>query len=149
MRRNGIRGICGFLIVWGALTGTLPAEEPKADGIAWHEQFREAWAASQEKKRPLLVFVTIKDCAHCRHMVRQTYADAAVASDVRDSFVAATVDADRDAKLVEKLGVRVYPTTVIISPDLRILDRIGGYAGPAELRERMRTAVRVASKPDP
>jgi thioredoxin-like negative regulator of GroEL len=70
-------------------------------------------------------------------MKTQTYEDAAVVGRIRQSYVAASINGPRQPDLARKLGVQVYPTTVILSPDARVLDSIRGYVPPAELQERL------------
>ena len=73
-------------------------------------------------------------------MKKNTYRDDGVVADIRQSFVSATVDAKTWTQFVERLGVRIYPSTVIISPDNKVLDRIGGYVEPKTLRARLDVA---------
>lgn len=91
----------------------------------------------RREARPMLLFVTREGCLYCVRMKQQTYADAGVASEITRSFVATTVDGLQQQSLVRQLGVRVYPTTVIISPQNEVLDVIDGFVDSNVLRSRL------------
>jgi thioredoxin-related protein len=49
--------------------------------------------------------------------------------------------------LITKLKIRSYPTTLVISPDYALTDRITGYLPPAEMERRLtRAAQYVATR---
>src|SRR5690606_22480607 len=54
-------------------------------------------------------------------------------------FVPVEVDADKNPRLVEAVGVEGLPTTVIVSPELRVLKKITGYHPPHELNKQLET----------
>lgn len=72
-------------------------------------------------------------------------ADQSVTSDIESKFVPANLLAEKNRELAERLGVRIYPTTVIMSPQLQVLDRMTGFVGPEEIRDRLRVAAETAS----
>jgi len=110
--------------------------------IKWHSDIDRAWEITQESKQSLLLFVTHPDCAYCTLMKKKTFQDDGVVADVSESFVSAAVDAQIWTRFVQRLGVRIYPSTVIISHDNKVLDRIGGYVEPLILRARLEAASR-------
>ena len=107
----------------------------------WHHDARQAWQLAREQQRPMLLYFTMSGCVYCRKMERDTFADASVAQDIRDRFVAAHVTAEQNANLVRSLKVRSYPTTVIISPHAGVIDYISGYVSPEQLRSRLQAAI--------
>ena len=123
-----------------AVSASGPSAENAA--IQWHSDPAKAHQLARQQNRPLLLLVTMDGCFYCTKMKQSTYQDAVVASEVADRFVAARIDAKGHRALVEKLGVEVYPTTVIVSPDYRVLDVIRGYVDSSRLRQRMTAATR-------
>ncbi len=111
------------------------AAEPTA--IAWHSDVETAWKATQEQGRPLLIFVTAKQCTHCVKMKQATYADPTVAAAVNRSFVPLVLDGGSNSPLLKELGVTAYPATFIISGDAVVLDRVNGYVPPETLVKRL------------
>lgn len=114
------------------------AESP-AKGT-WQSDADRAWQSARTAHRPLLLYFTMAGCVYCRRMERETFADQSVAADIEAKFVAANLTAEKNPDLARRLGVRSYPTTVILSPQAGVLDRIPGYVGPAQLRDRLRVA---------
>lgn len=124
--------------------GTVIGAEPRTTGT-WQSDADHAWQSARTARRPLLLYFTMTNCVHCRKMARETLADQSVASDIETKFIAASLTADKDGDLARRLGVRIYPTTVIVAPEAGVLDRISGYVGPTELRDRLRVAAEKAS----
>jgi len=54
--------------------------------------------------------------------------------------VLASIDRERCPKLVRKLNVRAFPTTVIVGPDETVIDSMTGFVGPDQLRTRLKLA---------
>lgn len=127
-------GVGMLLLLVGGASAVAADAEP---AILWQDDVNEAWKTSQAQQRPMLLFVTASGCAYCSKMKRETYADRDVIADVSRHFVPATVDAGGQTSLIEKLGVRVFPTTLIIAPNAELLDAISGYVPAETLRNRI------------
>ena len=127
------------LLILLVITSSLVAADFTVPG--WHHDARQAWQLAREQQRPMLLYFTMSGCVYCRKMEHDTLADASVAQDIRDRFVAVHLTAELNAKLVRSLKVRSYPTTVIISPRAGVIDYIAGYVGPEQLRSRLQTAI--------
>jgi len=121
---------------------TLRAGAANPSSIHWHTDYIRAREATSREKRPLLLFFTMDGCGYCHLMSQRTFANVRVVEDVSSLFVPVAVDGPRQKWLAQKLGVRVYPTTVLISPDDRVLDVIGGYVDSDHLRRRLAVAAR-------
>ena len=106
----------------------------------WHHDARQAWAAARTEHRPLLLYFTTEGCVYCRKMQHETLEDAIVADTIRETFVAAQLHAKENRSLVRSLRIRVYPTTVILSPDSGVIDYIPGYVAAEPLLARLRSA---------
>lgn len=124
-----------MLLVAGSAAG---AGEPP--GKNWHQDWTSAWKDSQTRGRPILFFVTMEHCHYCDKMCRETYRDDKVLEQLEREFVLASIDSDRYPNLVRKLNVEMFPTTVIVSPDARVIDSMSGYVGPERLRVRLQAA---------
>jgi len=136
--------------------GLLHAEDGKA--IRWHTNAEDAWQAMRDKDRPLLLFVTAEGCRFCQEMKAQTYADRKIRSEVEGAFVALSVEADVDVDedWLAQIGVDSFPTTLIISPRSKLLERFEGFVEAKEMQPRLikiaqeaklDRAARIASKP--
>lgn len=105
--------------------------------VAWHNDVEIAWKETQQRGRPLLVFVTRDQCYYCVQMKDQTYSDSTVAGTIRSSFVPLVLDGAGNSQLLKDLRVTAYPSTFVISPQAVILDRIDGYLAPEAFSKRL------------
>jgi len=121
---------------------TAVAEHPAP--ALFHDDVNVAWRTAQESQRPLLLFVTTDGCYYCEKMLHTTYEDATVTRQLGATFVAAMVEYDREPVLARRLGVRAFPTTIIIDAQGNVRDSIRGYVKPDQLRARMLAATRPA-----
>jgi len=137
IRRRFCRVILLFSCVAGALSGQALAAK-----IAWQNDFRKAAAEATRLKKPMLIEVTATWCTYCRKM-KFTYADTRITKHVNHCFVPVAVDADTNKRLMTALGVESLPTTVIVSPDMKILRRISGYQTPVQLGRQLQQICRA------
>ncbi len=97
----------------------------------------KAWKATQEQGRPLLVFVTAKQCAYCVKMKQATFADPNVAATINGSFVPLVIDGGGNSPLLKELGVTAFPATFVISGNAEVLDRVNGFVTADVLVKRL------------
>lgn len=118
------------------------------NGIAWQTDYAAAHEQRLRDGRPMLVFVTTDGCPYCHKMLQGTYANTRVRSTVAQHFVPTYVNGAKQPVLAKQFGVRIYPTTFLIGPDNRILEKIEGYVEPAVIQQKMASiAQRVAAQP--
>lgn len=120
----------------------------KPAAVTWHTDIDAAWTLAKQQQRPMLIYVSAKNCSWCVRMARETLADAGLQTDVTASCIAVRLDQQTaDRELLKKLGVRVYPTTLIVSPQAKILSRTDGYVTAHDLRQKLRaTTEQVAAR---
>ena len=141
-------GILSVIVVLGILFRGGTAED-QIPAPQWQTDVNRAWQTAQASRRPLILYFKMANCAFCRKMERETFTDQALTADMRDKFVAANLNLEQHGDLVKRYQVRTFPTTVVISPDARVIDHIPGYIGPKDLRTRLRVAaesLRVAAE---
>ena len=122
----------------------LPAEvQPAAEKnpLFRHHSYPDAWKAAQKTNRPILVYVCMPNCPHCVKMMEQTYEVPRVEQMVTGSFETIHVSRYTHAKLVEKLKVKWYPTTVLVAPNNKVLDVIEGYVDAKKFHIRLQTGL--------
>jgi thioredoxin-related protein len=130
------RGAAALLAVLTVLPDSLARAAEKST-IAWNSDVEAAWKKTQEQGRPLLIFVTAKQCAYCVKMKQATFADANVAAAVNRSFVPLVLDGGSNSPLLKDLGVTAFPATFIVSGDAVVLDRVNGFVPPETLVKRL------------
>ena len=80
-------------------------------------------------------------------MAEGTYHESPVEKLVTGSFETIEVDRYQDAKLVEKLKIRWYPTTVLVAPNNKVLDVIEGYVDAKIFQHRLQSSLATLAAP--
>ncbi|TWU25955.1 thioredoxin family protein [Bythopirellula polymerisocia] len=106
-------------------------------GIFDHPTVEGAWKEAIERQRPLLVMFTSENCTFCRKMVHETYGNPQVQKLLRGRTESVMAHSDDYAALIKKLGIRGYPSSLLISPDGEVLDFIEGYLEPKAFAQRV------------
>lgn len=116
------------------------ADEPQQP-IEWLTEYGAARREGIKLDRPVLLFVTSEHCGYCVKMHDVSFSNHKIIHELRSSFVPAKLNLASDSELAQELKVSIYPTTVIISPQGKILDYARGYLNPNELSKRMSDAI--------
>lgn len=120
------------------------ARTANAAHISWHADLTAATRESKQDSKPLLVKVSTTWCGYCVKMQRETFNDAAVVNKVEKCFVPVAIDGDENQALIKRLGINTFPTTLIVSPEMKVLKKIVGFRSPIELNGDMQSACQVA-----
>lgn len=107
------------------------------DGVFDHKTVEEAWKVAMEKKKPLLVMFTSNNCSFCKKMIADTYSNQHVKDLLRGKTETVMAHSDHYASLIKKLGIRGYPSSLLISPEGEVLDFMEGYVAPQEFAKRV------------
>ncbi|MDI6854315.1 MAG: thioredoxin fold domain-containing protein [Deltaproteobacteria bacterium] len=73
-------------------------------------------------------------------MVRETHADEKVAQTLNNSYIPVRLEGRGHMELVQKMGVRGAPTTLIFSPDGQEKHRFTGFQTPEEYLQELAKA---------
>jgi thioredoxin-related protein len=106
-------------------------------GVFDHKTVEEAWKTAIEKKKPLLVMFTSNNCTFCRKMIADTYSNQSIKDLLRGKTESVMAHSDDYAALIKKLGIRGYPSSLLISPEGEVLDFMEGYVAPQEFAKRV------------
>jgi thioredoxin-related protein len=106
-------------------------------GVFDHKTVEEAWKVAIEKKKPLLVMFTSNNCTFCRKMIADTYSNQGVKDLLRGRTESVMAHSDHYASLIKKLGIRGYPSSLLISPEGEVLDFMEGYVDAQEFTKRV------------
>ena len=133
--------ICVFLVL-----------SSKAQEINW-VTFEELPALSQEKQKPIMVFIHTDWCRYCLMQEQNTFSDSTVVADLNENYYCIKLNAESDSTisflnrdynkngnthaLSWVLGAEdnqlSLPTTVTLSPYFQITNRWVGYISKEQL----------------
>jgi len=131
--------IACLAILFAALAGgVLPASHWTADPAV-------VWQSAQAQNRPVLAFVTRPGCRHCVLMRGAVFADADINRYLAQNYVCWNVDTARQAA-PEAWRITQYPTTLLLSPQGRILWRGEGQQTRDTFLRQLHAASATAAK---
>jgi YHS domain-containing protein/thiol-disulfide isomerase/thioredoxin len=147
MRISG-RIIAGFVVL---LTASSLAG---ANGIAWQPNIQTASRQAAHSGRLVLAYFWGPYCGYCKQMEREAFADPGVVGVVSHRYVPVKINQAQAPEMAANLGVQGLPTTLVLSPDGQVIDRIQGRVAAADLAGRLgQVAARqtrpVANRPSP
>ena len=128
----------------GLLTSAISfADMPSyRDGIAaeqtslvWHDDFNEGWQESRRRGVPMMIYITSDDCQYCEAMKRDTWCDESIREQLADGFVAIRLTPRNNARVLDRIRIPAYPTTLIGVPQGKIIDHRVGYQPPGSMRK--------------
>ena len=130
----GIRAVAVGLNVNILPSGGAAAELPR-EPQGWLAQDLEgALARALPGNKLVLVDTYAGWCAQCKELDETTWPDPQVAAWIKDNAVAVRIDTDKARKdLAPKLGIRSYPTVILLDAQGRELRRSLGFQKPAEM----------------
>ncbi|MEZ6132103.1 MAG: thioredoxin family protein [Planctomycetaceae bacterium] len=118
--------------------------EPPA--VRWQTDFRTSVQQSLQSGRPLLVQVTAEWCSYCQKMKNDTLVQPVVVNDINRGFVSVMLDADTNKQLVQQLQVKSLPTTLVILPSGRIVERMEGFQSSSQMQTMLNRYQQRAEK---
>jgi thioredoxin-related protein len=84
-----------------------------------------------------LVMFTSNNCTFCRKMINDTYSNRQVKDLLRGRTESVMAHSDDYASLIKKLGIRGYPSSLLISPEGEVLDFMEGYVDAQAFAKRI------------
>lgn len=115
--------------------------------IPWSTDIEGSLQRATANGQPVLMEFTADWCVFCKKMEKNTFTDPDVAEQISRNFVAVKVDADKNKDLVKELGIKGLPAIIVVSPDLKVIERISGFQTPEALIPRLDAL--IASRPKP
>lgn len=129
-----------ILLAFAALcAATAQAQQAKPAAAFKHPNVDQAWQAAQQSKRPLLLFIHSDNCRFCVKMEKETFSHPKLAAALATAAETVSVHSEDHPELMKRLGVRAYPTTVVISPDGKEIGRVEGFLDAPRFAAKMFT----------
>lgn len=113
------------------------SQRPVLRSISWQSNLQRAVDEAKRAGLPLLIQVSAEWCPHCVRMERETYTDPQLTSIISQQYVAVSVDADDQREFIQQMGIQSFPTTLVVAPDLRILNRLQGFQSAGQIMQAL------------
>jgi hypothetical protein len=149
IRDEAVRPVVPDLLVG---TGGMASGEPgRGSGIEYVSGYEAGRKRATAERKPLLLVFRANWCRYSAELAQRTLADPRVVELSRRS-VCVMLDADRDADVCRRFGVKAFPTLIIEPSDGSEPERTTGRPSAAavvEALERAIAAPRVAGAESP
>ena len=97
----------------------------------------KGWQRATQQQQPMLVMFTSDNCMYCNKMLAETYGHPAILRMLGSNTQTVLAHANDYRGLVKRLGIRGYPSSVLLSPKGDVLDFMEGYVPPKEFAQRV------------
>lgn len=124
-------------------TGIQPSDEikvakaePKPARVVWLQSLDEALTRAKETKKPIMIDFYAEWCGWCKKLDKEVYAEARIIALSAD-FFCVKIDAEKNAEIASRFGVRGYPTIVFLNPAGKEVAKIIGYRPVSDFLKSM------------
>jgi thiol:disulfide interchange protein DsbD len=103
----------------------------------WIEHdYEEAQRRAKAEGKPVLVDTFTDWCAQCKELDEKTWPDPNVSSWIKNNVIAVRIDTEKvRPDLAGPLGVRAYPTIILLDADGAEMRRLFGFHRPEKMLE--------------
>ncbi len=136
------RLISGLIILLLSGSGTaLAGVDVETSTIGWRTYNDQVLRDAKQANKPVFVFVYTQWCQWCGKYEKETLENKQIRTRLKTEFIPAVVDYDLDQELALKLGTRLVPTSLILTPEGKRIIRFYGMLTPKELEETLTQAL--------
>ncbi len=105
--------------------------------IDWRPYRQQVFDAAAINKRPLFVFIYADWCGWCQKYEQETLEKDPVRRRLADDYIPVAIDYEKEKELAKKLGARLVPTTILLTPQGKKLVRFFGLLNPEDLSDTL------------
>lgn len=117
--------------------------------LTWLEDYNQARQTASRSNKPVWLQFTGPWCPNCHKMDRETFKNPGVIDQINTQFIAAKISCEENLDLALSFGFTQLPSTVLISPDGRILAKHEGFADPEMVKKLTLSAGFTGDAPKP
>lgn len=118
--------------------------------IPWLTTYPDAVEITKKAGKPCVLVLYAGWCQYSQKLLEETLFDARIMA-MRDRFVWAKVDSDKDRAVKERYAQKSFPLTLVLDPDGTVIRRISGYVDAVRLWQELEAATtcRGTAAPSP
>lgn len=103
----------------------------------WRQYGTDAFAEASASGRPVFVLVYADWCAWCKKYEVETLEQPPIRRRLEREWVPVAVNFDESPELARRLGVKLVPTTLLLTPEAKKLQRFFGLIDARALAENL------------
>lgn len=101
----------------------------ESSAITWQSSLDSAMAQAMSSGKPIMADFYTEWCGWCKKLDSDTYSDRTV-NGLAEQFVCVKIDGDKEKGLIQKYGVKGFPTIIFMKADGAVIDSVIGYRAP-------------------
>lgn len=113
--------------------------------VTWHTDLQSGWRESKRLGVPMVIFITSEDCVYCDAMKQNTWCNQSIKQRLANKFVAIRLNPKRNGSTLDRIKIETYPTTLLGSPNGKVIAHRVGYQPPEALQAFLVEATRTQS----
>lgn len=134
--------LLSLLTLLASMGSLADAQNGRPDLAPRTELFRQtdlqkAWKNAVARRKPMLVMFTSEHCMYCDKMLSATYDHPTIQRMLAGRTETVLAHAEDYRNLTKKLGIRGYPTSMLVSPDGDVLEFMEGYVDAKSFAQRV------------
>lgn len=149
MTRKFLAALIGILISWSSAGDTKAQGAEAPDEIYWANSPQMAQSQARESGLPILAFFTSENCGFCRKMEHEVWSNRRIIAQVESEFIPLKIQAEQHRQFVATVGIQAFPTTVLFTPEGKVIGGAPGFLSAGQVASLMRTARPAQSAPQP
>lgn len=118
------------------VTGRADAASFAGVTIPWQENYDGALTAARRDGKPTVLVLYADWCQWCKRLLTESLVDPRVLT-LRDSFVWAKVNSDKETSYKDKYGQNGFPLVVVLDREGAVIRRIDGFRDARALRDEL------------
>lgn len=142
---------CRFLLMAGlalAVSSITVAEMPSwkltrlenEPATGWRDTLEDGWRESKATGLPMVIFITSENCVYCDAMEKRTWCDEEIRTQLGGRFIPVRLIAGRNSETLSRVSVKVYPTTLLATPEGEVVAHRKGFQPPDRIRQWLGSA---------
>lgn len=126
-------GVYAVVLLALAALSCVPARQPEyEDHLPWMNSFSAAQEAAKAAKKPMVVDFWATWCGPCHLLAERSFPHEKVQS-LKNDFIWAKLDVDRDRSTAAKYKIRALPTIFVLDSNGQVISDHEGYMDGASL----------------
>jgi len=105
--------------------------------IKWREYNVAAFSEATEKNKPLYIFVYSDECSWCRKFEIQTLEKGKIRKILEKEFIPIAINQVAQPELVKKLGIKLVPGNILLTPERKKILRFYGFVAETALSDAL------------
>lgn len=130
-----------FVLLLFVSVEALAGVDVETSTIGWRTYNDQVLQEAKQTNKPVFVFVYAQWCQWCGKYEKETLENKLIRKRLKTEFIPTVVDYDLDQELATKLGTRLVPTSLILTPEGNRIIRFYGMLTPKELDETLTQAI--------